>query len=59
MTQPEKRHASLLCWNGLTLEQKFYKVIEWLKAQKRDTTERHPNDLTGREIQEIWHGQTF
>ncbi len=59
MTQPEKRYASLLWWNGLTFEQKFYKVIEWLKASDRDTTERHPNDLTGKEIQEIWHGQKF
>jgi hypothetical protein len=59
MTQPEKRYASLLWWNGLTFEQKCYKVIEWLRAQKRYITERHPNDLTGREIQEIWHGQTF
>lgn len=57
MTHGEKRHSALLWWNSLTLEQKFYKVIAWLKAQKRDTTERHPNDLTGREIQDIWHGQ--
>ncbi len=59
MTQPEKRHAALQWWNGLPFEKKFYKVIEWLSSQKRDTTERHPNDLTGREIQEIWHGQKF
>lgn len=57
MTYWEKRYAALLWWNSLTFEQKFYKVIAWLKAQKRDTTERHPNDLTGREIQEILDGK--
>lgn len=48
-----RRSAAIEWWNSLTFENKFYKVIEWLKSQNRDTTERHPNDLTGREIEEI------
>jgi hypothetical protein len=54
MTDQEKRQESLLWWHTLTFEDKFYKVVEWLIAQRRDTTERHPHDLTGSEVQEIW-----
>lgn len=57
MTDSEKRQCSIAWWNRLTFEQKFYKVIQWLKEQGKDTTERHPNNLTGREIQKIWMSQ--
>lgn len=59
MTDSEKRHASLLWWNSLPFERKFYKVIEWLKSKGRDTTERHPDTLTGSEIQEVWSNEKF
>lgn len=48
-----RRSVAIKWWNSLTFEHKFYKVIEWLKSQNRDTTERHPESLTGREIEEI------
>lgn len=48
-----RRGAAIKWWNSLTFEHKFYKVIEWLKNKNRDTTERHPNSLTGSEIEEI------
>ena len=41
-------------WNDLSFEEKFFKTIEWLSNQNRDTTERHPNSLTGREIEQIY-----
>lgn len=54
MNVDNPREVAMNWWNSLTLEQKFYKVIPWLKAQGLDTTDRHPDSLTGREIQEIW-----
>lgn len=49
------RHKMINWWNNLSFEHKFYKVIEWLKSQNRDTTERHPLELTGEEVKEIWN----
>ena len=40
-------------WNSMTFENQFFKTIEWLSSQNRDTTERHPHNLTRIEIQEI------
>ena len=48
------KQSALKWWNSLTFEQQFFKTIEWLSNNNRDTTERHPNKLTGREIQEIY-----
>lgn len=48
------REQALAWWNRMSFEEKFYKVIPWLKDNGRDTTERHPNSLTGREIEEVW-----
>lgn len=48
------REASVEWWNGFSLEEKFYKVISWLKQKQMDATSKHPNYLTGREIEEIW-----
>lgn len=53
-THSEKRSDALKWWHTLFFEIQFYKVVEWLSSQKRDTTERHPDNLTGREIQEIY-----
>lgn len=47
------RQSALKWWNSMTFEEQFYATIKWLSSQKRDTTERHPHHLTGREIQEI------
>lgn len=47
------RESAMKWWHKLSFEEKFYKVIAWLKSQKRDTTERHPDSLTSREIEEI------
>jgi len=46
-------NSALEWWNSMTFENQFFATIKWLSSQKRDTTERHPHDLTGREIQEI------
>nr|OQX98991.1 MAG: hypothetical protein B6I27_01620 [Erwiniaceae bacterium 4572_131] len=48
------RQSALKWWNSLTFEQQFFKTIEWLSSNNRNTIERHPNNLTGREIQEIY-----
>ena len=47
------RQSALKWWNSMTFEEQFFATIKWLSSQKRDTTERHPHHLTGREIQEI------
>ncbi len=52
------REKAIAWWGMLTFESKFYKVIDWLKSQNRDTTERHPDNLTGREIEEIYKNET-
>jgi len=52
------RQCALKWWNSLTFEDQFYATIKWLSSQNKNTTERHPHNLTGREIQEI-HGLHF
>ena len=47
------RQSALKWWNSITFEEKFFATIKWLSSQNRDTTERHPHHLSGREIQEI------
>ncbi len=46
------RESAMATWNALTLEEKFYIVIHWLSSKGLNTTDRHPNSLTGREIEE-------
>lgn len=48
------RRDALAWWNSMTFENKFFKTIEWLKLENRDTAERHPDYLTGREIEQIY-----
>ena len=43
-------------WESLSLEDKFYKTIIWLKLQDKDVTEIHPYDLTKKQIREIDYG---
>ena len=48
------RQSALEWWNLISFENQFLSTIEWLSHNNRDTTERHPHHLTGREIQEIY-----
>jgi DNA-binding transcriptional regulator GbsR (MarR family) len=48
----ENRVKALNQWKNTSFEEKFYRVIAWLKSKGEDVTSRHPHDLTGREIQE-------
>jgi hypothetical protein len=48
------RQQAMSWWNALTLEEKFYVVIPWLKSQNINVTDRHPDSLTGREIELIY-----
>jgi hypothetical protein len=48
------REQAMSWWNALTLEEKFYVVIPWLKSQNINVTDRHPNSLTGREIELLY-----
>jgi len=47
----ENRVKALNQWKNTSFEEKFYRVIAWLKSKNEDVTSRHPHDLTGREIQ--------
>lgn len=40
-------------WDSMSFEDQFFKVIEWLSSQKRDTTELHPHNATREDIAEI------
>ena len=51
---PETRTKALDWFNSLSLEEKFYQVIPWLKLKGLNVTSRHPNSLTGREIEDIY-----
>lgn len=46
------RERAISKWNNLTLKEKFYVVKPWLSSKGLNTTDRHPNSLTGREIEE-------
>ena len=48
------RHFALEWWRPLSFATKFYRTIEWLRSQKRDTTEKHPDNLTDKEIEDIY-----
>jgi len=48
------RHIAMIWWNTMSLEEKFYKTIKYNELIVGDKT-RHPNTLTGREIEAIWN----
>lgn len=48
------REKAINWWNKLSLESKFYEVIPWLTSKDLGAAERHPNNLTGREIEELY-----
>ena len=52
------REQSLEWWNKMTLEEKFYKTIEYNHLIEGDKT-RHPDTLTGREIQVIYNANLY
>jgi len=45
-------------WNKLTLEERYYKLIPWLKSKGLNITSRNPGSLTGSQIEEIWKQET-
>lgn len=47
------REKALNWWNKLSFEDKFFKTIQNNDLIAGDKT-RHPNTLTGREIETIW-----
>ena len=53
MTFQEKRQSALQWWHTLSFEEKHYTTIKWLKEQGKSTWLRHPDHLTGREIEEM------
>jgi hypothetical protein len=57
MTTKEKLQLSRIWWKGLTLENKFYKVIPWLRSKGENVTTKHPDELTEAEVLEIWKSQ--
>lgn len=47
------RQIALNWWNSLDSDEQLFKTIDWLESNNRDTNERIPSSLTGREIEEI------
>lgn len=54
LTIPCVRQCTLTWWNSMNLEDKFYKTIKHNELIEGDRT-RHPNTLTGREIEIIYN----
>ena len=44
----------MLWWNMMSFEGQFYKVIEYLSDNERDTTELHPHRMNFDEILEVY-----
>lgn len=53
----ETRKLAMDWWNKLSFEDKFFKTIQNNNLIVGDKT-RHPNTLTGREIEVIWKFET-
>jgi len=53
----ETRKLAMDWWNKLSFEDKFFKTIQNNNLIVGDKT-RHPNTLTGREIEIIWKFET-
>lgn len=51
------RNRAMNWWDSLSFDTKFYKTIGWLNSKGKNSTERHPDNLTGREIEEIYKQQ--
>ena len=46
---------SLNWWNKLSLEDKFYQVIPWLKGKGKNVTEIHPYNVSDNDIEEMYN----
>lgn len=53
--QMEQRQKAIEWFNSMNLEEQFYKTIEANHLLVGDTVDRHPNNLTGREIEIIYN----
>lgn len=53
LTPAFEREAALQWWDKMNLEEKFYKTIKYNSLIVGDKT-RHPDTLTGSEIEKIW-----
>jgi len=55
--ESQERVLAMEWWNGMSLEEKFYKTIKNNSLILGDKT-RHPDTLTGREIELIYTNET-
>ena len=52
------REKALAWWNELSYQDQFFTMGRWLLLnQGKQPHERHPNHLTGREIEEIYQNE--
>jgi hypothetical protein len=51
----KNREKAMEWWNSLSLEDKFYQVIPYLKGLGMNVTDRHPNSFTGSEIEKLYN----
>ena len=56
-TALERRKKAMEWWNKLSLEEKFYKTIPNKRFLGNDAS-RHPDTLTGREIEMLYNTGT-
>lgn len=54
--ETEIRRKAMFWWNGLNLENQFYATIKNNDLINGDHT-RHPNSLTGNEIEKIYKNE--
>lgn len=54
MKEKTNRREAIEWWNAMSLEDQFYKTIEYNRLIMGDRT-RHPDSLTGREIEIIYN----
>lgn len=55
--ESQERILAMEWWNSMSLEEKFYKTIKHNSLILGDRT-RHPDTLTGREIELIYTNET-
>ena len=55
LNRQSKRRKAMEWWSNQSFEEKFYATMEWLKVNDMGVTERHPDGLTGREIESIFN----
>jgi hypothetical protein len=50
-----EKQIPVMWWKNLSFEEKFYKVIPWLKELGMNVTDKHPDSLTEEEIEQIYN----